>query len=258
MIDCQDFRASFDAFVAGTLSGRLLRDCEQHMTHCTHCLDLWAEHAIEQDITAHRSAVGGLVQITGSDSCTACEELLCDYTDGSLDEANLALASLHLETCESCQLTANALTSLRTDLPGLCDIEAPAELLDNILCKTQPWLSQPAMTGLIAVFSRSIYRPRFALEAAYVGTLVWVLAFGSAASPKDESPAYLAFQSLPVAVGESVTGIQQQITSIDQICRRMVRSGVRKTTDLSQQVFQGVNEKFRHIMQFDNARNQHE
>jgi hypothetical protein len=108
---------------------------------------------------------------------------LCDYVDGSLPEIDVELVRLHLGGCEACEGLALALTSLAGELPAMAEIEPDSAFVGDVLARTVPWRRRIArrldkLTAIRDLWPRVVRRPRFALEAAYVGTLVLVLIFG--------------------------------------------------------------------------------
>ena len=127
-MQCADFLNRLAAFLGGELSNQEREQCEEHLTGCEQCLDIWLSRNDLDAVLSGESAQAlttNILQSTELDPCQTCEELLCDYVDGSLDKAQQHFLELHLESCGACNNTAAALTAIAEDLPLLATVEPP-------------------------------------------------------------------------------------------------------------------------------------
>ncbi len=101
---------------------------------------------------------------------------------GPLDADDRALLEAHLEHCPACAALARNLAVLRATLPSFASLDPGPSFTAQVLAATSR--AQPATLAdrLSAWLRPWLSRPRFALEAAYVCTLLLVLAVGNPAA----------------------------------------------------------------------------
>lgn len=87
------------------------------------------------------------------------------------------LIAQHLLHCESCRALQAALLLSQNGLPALRTRPAPAELRQRILLQTTG-RATPQRQRKLSRLQSWLLRPRFALESAYLGSLLFVLVFG--------------------------------------------------------------------------------
>ncbi len=131
-----------------------------------------------------------IVRATSGSACRRAEALLASRTDSALEVFDLALLRGHLARCEACRALAEALDWSLPLLPALAEREPGEAFTEAVLERTSrapqralvPWLER----GTVAAqerWRRMWQRPRFALEAAWVGACVVALLVWSPLAP---------------------------------------------------------------------------
>jgi len=106
---------------------------------------------------------------TSGGSCEALRAQACAYVDGELDPLRAGLVEAHLAHCAGCTGLVATLRAAEARLPELRAVDPGPWFTQRVLraCRPAPTPS---------LWSRLLHRPRFALEAAYVGgALVFLL-----------------------------------------------------------------------------------
>ncbi|MCP4654631.1 MAG: hypothetical protein GY856_04335 [bacterium] len=113
--------------------------------------------------------VDSILERTSRSPCERTQQRLCELVDGTLDGAGARRVRRHLRGCRECRSLAAALTALSEDLPAAA----------------LPW--QERLTRgwerMVRGWADFLQRPRFTLEAAYVGTMALAVLFISPFSP---------------------------------------------------------------------------
>ena len=271
-MNCQNFTDKFAAFVAANLTAQQMHECELHMTSCEHCLELWAVHcgALDESGTVTgQQNLGEIMLAANLDPCSECEALLCDFVDQQLDDTNNALLTMHLETCETCLDTANALIGLNRDLPSLAYIRPPADLLDKILTRTMPWPQRwrNTFSAFSAGLKHMTLRPRFSLEASFMGTILWVIVFGIPVgyidSAQAAAPIIDAVRTEADQVQGNIGSIGKKVSntvslfppmmlrsgnSIKNYGNSLLKSGSERARDFSEKIIQTLNKQMDQII----------
>jgi len=126
---------------------------------------------------------------TSGKPCDACEARLPDLIDGTLGATDRTLVQRHVSRCPSCRAVALALDDLRSRLPRMAAVPPGPALATRVLAATTGRRRlAPNRAGVAAVW-RLLLRPRFALEAAYVGAMILWLVVSIPGSPLQEAPA---------------------------------------------------------------------
>jgi hypothetical protein len=122
---------------------------------------------------------------------------------------------LHLEHCERCSALHATLLWLDHELPRLAELEPGTLLTRAVLEATAPLRRRRRgpLEHLRQWWRRAQTRPRFAWEAAYIGTLVLVLLFGTSISPFRQVPqeALAILRVEPVA---AITGTSRRLIDL--------------------------------------------
>ncbi len=183
-MDCRKFEQSLADYQQGALTPRELADAERHLAACRSC-------QILADVTAgrlnllrpaeHQALTRSILNETSGPACGRVHDLLCDFVDSELGELESALVRQHLENCPGCHTLATTLIELGEILPTLAGIQPEPAVLEAILQETvvRHKFQASLQTRMLAWWNRLVQRPRFSLEAAYVGTLALVFAFGN-------------------------------------------------------------------------------
>jgi predicted anti-sigma-YlaC factor YlaD len=177
-VDCRRFERIMEAFLDGTLTEPEARAAQEHLRRCADCREL-AEIAGAPPEAAPDLTAAVLARTTGS-SCGHAREGLCDYVDGRAGSVDAELIRMHVSNCEACATLSNVLTELAADLPALAEMHPDERFTADVLARTLPrgkktprWIEQ-----LLQSWDRLLQRPRFALEGAYVMTLLMLVVLG--------------------------------------------------------------------------------
>jgi len=158
---------------------------------------------------------GVLGRTTGSACEKACAQLP-DLADGRLADLDRQLVQAHLEHCTACRAVAVALGWLDPLLPELAELDPGPAFTAAVVRRTtgaEHSLTRAARRGetvgpaglmdrAARWWRRLLFRPRFALEAAYVATVILVLLASVPGAPLRQ-PARLAgevIQAGPMAL----------------------------------------------------------
>ena len=117
-------------------------------------------------------AAGVLRRTTGS-ACEAAEPLLTALVDGELGRTERELVGSHIAHCAACHALVAVLGALGSDLRSFVDVEPDTGFVDDVLAVTCDAL--PAWSEWRRVL---LLRPRFSLEAAFAGSILFILLFG--------------------------------------------------------------------------------
>ncbi len=182
-MDCRSFQDRLEDFVDGLLAESDRRAADEHLLGCPTCREVaeilqTASEAMPREPSPDLTAA--ILQRTSGSPCESTRDLLCDLVDESLTPVDAGLVRLHLDACGECSALTGAIARLTEELPELAEIEPDASFVDEVLARTLPWRRRlvrrfPVLADL---GTRMVRRPRFALEAAYVCTVVLVLAVG--------------------------------------------------------------------------------
>ncbi len=183
-MNCNRFAGILADFQEGRLSPGEQRAAEAHVHDCEACRGLLAIARGDLSLLPEdggRELARSIIERTSGPICPRVEFFLCDLVDGELDEENSQLVALHLDHCPACKTIADNLVTLQAVLPGMAGIEPDGSFTPEVVDATSRWRPfRPSLrTRLLAHWSRLVQRPRFSFEAAYVGTLVLVFAFGN-------------------------------------------------------------------------------
>ena len=257
-MDCQTFQSRFDDFVAERLSAEEQFACEQHMTSCVKCLDLWSTHCVQAPTQQDREQLlSAVMYTTSANPCAECENVLAEYLDELLGNTGNSLVTAHLETCDSCRGTVAAMRMLSQDLPTLARVEPPVDLLERILSRTLPWHSRLArrIPNWSDAFLQVFLRPRFALEASFIGTVILLVTFSipvrlTNAVRADPPVIPTMVSAIVPAMGIEVDHLQRAfdlqpllaggISTISNFSVTLVQAGISAVGNLSQQMIQAL------------------
>ena len=105
---------------------------------------------------------------------------LCATPEASATE--LALLDAHLEHCSACAALARSLAVARDTLPSLASFDPGPSFTAAVLAATSRAEPVTVAERLTAWWNAWLARPRFALEAAYVATLLILVVAGNPAA----------------------------------------------------------------------------
>jgi hypothetical protein len=183
---CRDFIERLDDLLEGRSSPADRRAAEVHLRSCASCRELEGLVAVAGvPIEPPAGFLGAVLARTSGAACAGARARLCDHLDRLLDETNDGLVRMHLDGCEECGRLAAVLSRLAQDLPGLAEREPDARFVPGVLARTSRRAPEAAgwRARLSAGWRRLVYRPRFAWEGAYAGSLLVLLLFGAPDAP---------------------------------------------------------------------------
>ena len=141
----------------------------------------------------------GVLGRTSGQACDRAATQLGDLMDDRLQGMDRQLVQAHLENCNGCRQLAVTMGWLTPLLPQMAEIDPGPEFLAGVLALTSE-VPQPVvhgtepegLAGLMDRFGRwweqQILRPQFAVQAAYVATVVLVLLTATPYSPFRNAP----------------------------------------------------------------------
>jgi anti-sigma factor RsiW len=209
-MSCEKFDTRLDALLDGRCAPDEWREAESHMAACARCrrlFDAMAGRADDMDAAAHASFAASVVARTsGSGSaCASARERLCDFTDGLLAPVDRQLVEGHLAHCRACAALAAAVSEATALLPSFATLAPRHGIVGAVIASTSGRVPEPGLVERIAGWiARVAERPRFSLEAAYVMTLLVLIAFGNPVSAFRE--ASVRVQPRVAAVAVAVNG----------------------------------------------------
>ncbi len=232
-MDCKSFAKKIMEMETTEGKGFEDRELRRHLLTCPRCEEfmrnLWSGLP-EED---HSNLTQSILARTSGKSCGQASGLMCDLVDDILDDAQAQLVHLHLAHCPECSRTVAVLTELKHALPELAELQPAPGFTRRVLAALPIFEArQPGWKGKVrAWFANLPQRPRFSLEAAYLGTLLILLLFGNPfASLPETSPRLLAgitdqsgvvqvahkgYDELAVYTGKSLDAVQLAIARVE-------------------------------------------
>jgi len=185
-MDCRDFEDRLDALEAGTLPHDEQQSAFSHLEICIRCRALLGIVRGETDLLApdaREDLVQSILSRTSGPACRNAEDSLCKWIDGTQEQADDEMVSIHLAHCSDCTKLAATLSELKDVLPYMATLDPDRQFTADVLQATIGLPSGPRWRrpgfDWKELWNRLLRRPRFAWEAAYVGTLLVLIAFGS-------------------------------------------------------------------------------
>jgi predicted anti-sigma-YlaC factor YlaD len=182
---CRDFIDLLEELLEEHLPEDARRAALEHAQGCESCSELL--------VTATDPSfdlADAVLERTSGSPCDSARKLLCDNLDGDLERVDSELVRLHLAGCEECAALSRTVAALSRDLPVLAEMKPDSRFLEEVLARTLP-VESPAGRWAVRViqgWQALMRRPRIALEGAYIGTAVLVLAFGAQSALLAEIP----------------------------------------------------------------------
>jgi len=173
--------------------------------------------------------VGGVLDRTSGQACERAVTQLGDLMAERLTGLDRQLVQAHLEHCPGCRRLAVTLGWLTPLLPVMAEIDPGPEFLAGVLSRTtaarRPVVHAEHPAGLAGLMDRvgrwweqRILRPDFALQVAYVATVVLVLLTVAPGSPLRGVPGQALEmvtagpQTAPI-IGPAMTGVSDWVES---------------------------------------------
>jgi len=184
-MDCHEFEVRLESLLDGRLENVERDACQLHAETCPACGEL-LEAVGDPEIDASNQPVESLVDAvlasTVGSACGQARERLPAFVDQELVAADRELVDLHMDSCTRCRQLASTLTQLRRELPRLAEAPVDDRFTAQVLAATLPRKTR-SKRWWEAHWSDWVQRPRFAMEAAYVGLLVVILVLGVFSTP---------------------------------------------------------------------------
>jgi hypothetical protein len=206
MMDCQEFERAFEDYLGERLPAAAWDDARAHWQSCTRCQQRhpYANDPMEAPplgAADQETLVEGVLARTSGAPCRRAEWQLGAFLDADLPADDAELVADHLAHCAGCRQLAETMSALRTPLREMAEIDPGPEFTAMVMRATSGTLGlEPAAPDRARAVSRILERgvelwrrwsarPRFALEAAYVATVILIVLFGTPLSPLVEAPA---------------------------------------------------------------------
>ena len=182
---CHEFETRMEALLEGDLDQETQEECLRHARVCLACseiLEAVGGLSTRRTEDPSPSLTAGVLERTIGSACEQARGHLPAHVDRELDSVDFELVDLHVESCPACQRLAATLVAMRRELPRLAEIPIDDQFTSQVMAATLPRQSK-AKSWWLRHWSLWIQRPRFAMEAAYVGVLVVMLILGAFSTP---------------------------------------------------------------------------
>jgi anti-sigma factor RsiW len=188
IVRCRDVIERLDRLAAGGLDARERREVERHLESCAGCAGLARALGEDAQDLPEIDLVASVLERTSGSPCASAWERLPGWVDAELGETDAALVRSHVEGCAGCAALAGALARLREELPLLAEPRLDDRFTTDVLRRTSrssaPVTAQAPLRDRLREWIQGLARrPRFALEASYVGGVLLFLVFGTPGSP---------------------------------------------------------------------------
>ncbi len=213
-MDCREFEILLDEFLSGRLDPATRRRAGAHLDSCPACREL--VEAVASPAGDLASAVfpdqtDAILARTSGSACQRARQLIPARIDGALADPDDTLLREHLEHCGRCAALAGALAWTTPVLEELGDLDPGIDFTSAVVVATAGMREAPEASidrltrwadAIGERWRRMTARPRFTFEAAYAGTLMLILLFGTPVSPLKDAPpkALAAVQAGPTSV----------------------------------------------------------
>lgn len=181
---CSDFEDRLGDLLEEALPHEDTAVVREHMTECPRCRQLMEVARGRMDLLPAGSGqelAREILRKTIGSACARVREQICDYVDGRLSREDSNILAIHIENCEVCRELTETLQRLTKALPHMADLDPGAAFTRRVLAVTcRREQSNFGRGDLLAGWWNAVVRrPRFAWEAAYVGTLILALVIGN-------------------------------------------------------------------------------
>jgi predicted anti-sigma-YlaC factor YlaD len=218
-VDCRGFHDRLADWLEGRLEATERDALERHVEGCAPCRDI-AERFGEPPADLDTATPGrpddlthAILEQTSGRPCSHAEEGLGDWVDGSLAGTDAELMRMHLDGCVECSALASSMARLSRELPALAELEPDARFVPDVMASTmrRPRRVARALEAMRESWTRMLQRPRFALEGAYVASIVIVLMFGLPGSPLSGLPQ----KALDMVSRNPVTPLKEPVAELE-------------------------------------------
>ena len=251
---CSDLLDRLELHLAGHLPEGEQPALQAHIEACENCRNLLEVWRGKQKTEPLESLADEVLARTSGGACSRVRAMLCDHVDKVLPEDDTALVHLHLGHCTDCAQLVGIMEESAAVLPQMATLDPGPFFAKAVIAATRP-IHPPHRLGLLlARLSLIFERPRFSLEAAYVGALLIFLAFGGAPTRSVggiASATFAGFQlNLVKVAGDTPDVICVSWNDFYGSCRDRVEGAVettQRTIGESIQALQGYAERLKGI-----------
>jgi hypothetical protein len=207
---CPALEKNLGLYLQGSLADELRAEMRLHLQTCASCRELvaFAGNSIETQPDRPREFLNSVLSRTSGSACVKACDLLCERIDNRPQVVDQHLLNGHLSTCPDCAVVAATLELMGNELPFLAEIDPGEAFAESVFLRTSraPATTDPWADRLRGWWGALIRRPRFSWEAAYVGTLLVVLALGNPLSPS-----YGSFRGFEIKQSVSLNRLSAQV-----------------------------------------------
>jgi hypothetical protein len=215
-IDCSRWDFLLDDWREGRLDELTARTCDDHVETCDRCRDILTVLEGMTEINDSPDLCADVLAATSGGTCERALTLLGERPDGGLSSRHCDLLDSHLKHCSDCAELARILHWTMPVLHDMAEFEADQAFTYDVLRATSAsrarrragaW--QRGAERASAWWEGLSRRPHFAMEMAYVATVLAVLIFGTPLSPARNAPrkALEVVQASPVWVMEHFASV---------------------------------------------------
>jgi hypothetical protein len=197
-MNCVRFTRILAEYIEGQLPAGERSAAEDHLEKCPSCRKLLEVTTGGIDILPEEMREGLTRSILDCTSCgPACPRvasLLWEFAGGEQSSEESHLIALHLDHCAGCRSIAAELAGIQAVLPAMAEIDPGETFTREVVRITSgKHAYRPDLrTRLEGWWNRMVQRPRFALEAAYVCTVLLIFVLSPFLPFRD-----LALQTVP-------------------------------------------------------------
>lgn len=187
-MDCFSCEDLLSALQPGSHPPETRAAIENHLAGCKPCrrfAQLLENESETLGRTEGEQLTSAILERTTGLVCDRAKAILPDWIDGVLARVDAEILTVHLRHCPGCASLAEVLAELRTCLPELALLEPGRAFTDSVLERTTRCAAgrRTRADRMRTLWTRLAQRPRISLEAAYAGTLIFVLLMGTPAMP---------------------------------------------------------------------------
>lgn len=184
-MNCHEFEFHLERLLDRQLDLAKRQACFEHAAKCATCGELLTavgDAPTATEAPANPPLIESVLERTIGSACGQAKEKLPAFVDQELTIDDKNLVALHLSTCPDCSRLAATLSMLVRELPRLAEAPVDEQFTHQVLAATlQPHIR--VQRWWRTHWSAWVRRPRFAMEAAYVGFLFLMLVMGSFSTP---------------------------------------------------------------------------
>jgi len=243
-VGCSDLADRLDLLLGEELSDSEMVELKAHVERCEKCRNLLEVFQSEHGFEHTDGFVGGVLARTSGSSCSRVHSMLCDYVDQMLQGADATLVEEHLNYCSSCAQLASILEELVAELPQMASLDPGPFFASSVVAATRSTQQPDKWTLLLSYLTRVLERPRFSLEAAYVGALLVFLVFGSAPVKSVEGVASATLAGFQLNVSkftqETPSVLSNSWTDLYNSCENRFEGGMQATQETLGNAFKTI------------------